>query len=120
MKILSASFYMSCLVVLASCASDPPIAKVSQSQAVVATAEQLAADEHAPLELYEAQRKAAEAQRQMQEGNYELAEQLAEQAEIDAELALIKAQSAESETSANEIQRSIQVLRAELNTVQQP
>ena len=100
---------------LTSCASDPPVQQIGQSQAAVASAERVDANEHASRELYEAKRKLAEAQQRMEEGDYEIAERLAEQAEVDAELALIKAQSRETEDSANEIQQSIQTMRVELS-----
>ena len=108
-----------CLLVnislLSGCAADPPVQQIGQSQVAVASAEQVAAAEHAPLELHEAKRKLAEAQKRIDEGDYESAQRLAEQAEVDAELALIKAQSSETENSANEIQQSIQTLRVELS-----
>ena len=101
-------------VALGACASaPPPVAELAAARTMVSTA-QPAASRHAPQELRAAQAKLARAEDAMVRERYVAARLLAEQAEVDARLAWIMAESARSRDAAAEVNRSIEVLRKEL------
>jgi len=100
---------------LTACAStNPPNQQLTETQMVIQQAEQLGAEEYAPLEIRDANIKLGLAREAVEDGNYEKAIKLAEHARVDAELAQIKAQSGKAKKEVAELRESIRVLKAEI------
>lgn len=107
------------LLLLGACASSgPSIAVVDQSltkaSTAVSEAEEVGAQQHAPLALSDAQEKMVQAQKAKADGRHAEALRLAEEAEVDAEYAEAKALSAKAEQAAKELRESIRTLREEI------
>lgn len=97
------------------CASEPvPREQMAVSRAAVDRVAGPAAAE-APDAVANARDKLARANTALAAKNYPLARQLAEQAEADAALAEASARSARSSTALDEVRKSIELLRIELN-----
>jgi predicted S18 family serine protease len=100
---------------LTACAStNPPNQQLTETQMVIQQAEQLGAEDYAPLEIRDANIKLGLAREAVEDGNYEKAIKLAEHARVDAELAQIKAQSGKAKKEVAELRESIRVLKAEI------
>lgn len=104
------------LALMAACGTtNPPSQQLTETQMVIQQAEQLGAEEYAPLEIRDAKIKLGLAREAVEAKEYEKAIRLAEQARVDAELAQIKAQSGKAETEVAELRESIRVLKAEID-----
>lgn len=100
---------------LTACAStNPPNQQLTETQMVIQQAEQLGAEDYAPLEIRDANIKLALAREAVEDGKYEKAIKLAEHARVDAELAQIKSQSGKAKKEVAELRESIRVLKAEI------
>lgn len=100
---------------IAACGStNPPTQQLTETRMVIEQAEQVGAEEYAPLELRNAGIKLEQARAASEAKEYEKAIRLAEQARVDAELAEVKALSAKSQKAAAELKESIRVLQQEL------
>lgn len=100
---------------IAACGStNPPTQQLTETRMVIEQAEQVGAEEYAPLELRNAGIKLEQARAASEAKEYEKAIRLAEQARVDAELAQVKALSAKSQKAAAELKESIRVLQQEL------
>ena len=97
-------FYQNILILviglglLAACGTtNPPSQQLTETQMVIQQAEQLGAEDYAPLEIRDAKIKLGLAREAVEAKEYEKAIRLAEQARVDAELAQIKAQSGKAQ-----------------------
>jgi hypothetical protein len=100
---------------IAACGStNPPTQQLTETRMVIEQAEQVGAQEYAPLEFRNAGIKLEQARAASEAKEYEKAIRLAEQARVDAELAQVKALSAKSQKAAAELKESIRVLQQEL------
>ncbi len=103
------------LGLLTACGStNPPSQQLTETQMVIQQAEQLGADEYAPLEIRDARIKLGLAREAVEAKDYDKAILLAEHARVDAELAQSKAQSGKAEKAVAELRESIRVLKAEI------
>ena len=82
---------------------------------IIQQAEQIGANDYAPLELREAKRKLEFAREAVEEDDYEKAIMLLEQARVDAELAQAKTLSGRSQKAVSELRESIKTLREEID-----
>lgn len=103
-----------------SCASSkvPPSKELAETQAAIKQAEQVGAQDYAPLELRAARKKLEQAQKLDNEEKYEEARKYAERAMVDAELAEIKALSGKAQKAVRELKESIRTLQEEINRKQ--
>jgi cytochrome c biogenesis protein ResB len=99
------------------CASHRPVAtaKVTQAERAVEDAQQAGAAVSAPLELRAAQDKLKAAQEAMAKGKHDRAIRSAEQATIDGEYARAVAAKQRVNTTSDEMDQYIKVLRQELD-----
>ena len=101
---------------LTACGStNPPNQQITETQMVIQQAEQIGANDYAPLELREAKRKLEFAREAVEEDDYEKAIMLLEQARVDAELAQAKTLSGRSQKAVSELRESIKTLREEID-----
>lgn len=99
----------------AACGStNPPTQQLTETRMVIEQAEEVGAQEYAPLELRDAGIKLQQARDAVAAKDYEKATRLLEHARVDAELAQVKALSAKSQQGAAELRESIRVLKEEL------
>lgn len=99
---------------LTACGStNPPTQQLTETQMVVQQAEQMGANDYAPLEIREARKKLALAQKAVEEKEYDQALLLLEHAKVDAELAQMKSRSGKSQEAITELRESIRTLREE-------
>lgn len=82
---------------------------------IIQQAEQVGADDYAPLELREARRKLESAREAVDEDEFEEAIRLIEQAKVDAELAHMKTLSGKSQMAVRELREGIRILREEID-----
>ena len=99
---------------VAGCAGKPPLASLSQADLAVREAEKSTASQYAPVELQAARGQLDWARQAMNDEKYEEARRLADQALINAQLAEAKAGAEKARQAAAELQKSIEILRAEL------
>lgn len=100
---------------VAGCASQPPpVEQMATSRTAVEEAQRAGANEHAPVELRDAQQKYAAANAAMGRQDYDQARRLAAEASADARLASTKAQTARAQAAVAEVNKSLDVLRTEL------
>lgn len=98
-----------------ACASTkPPTQEITQVESYIQQAEQVGADDYAPLEIREARKKLEKAKAQVGQEQYEDAELTAEKAMVDAELAQIKTLSAKSQRAVQQLRESIKALQEEI------
>lgn len=104
------------LLSVAACAptKQPPSSQMALSQAAVENATAAGAYEYAPVELKSSRDKISKASEAVQAKDYVTAERLLEQAEIDARLAEAKSKTAKSEKAVEELQKSIDMMRHEI------
>lgn len=112
--------YLGMVFVLASCASTrPPMQELAQTEAVINQADQVGAEEYAPLEIREARKKLQQARELESEEKYEEARRMALRAEVDAELAEAKALSEKAQNAVQQLRESIRLLKEEIERKQQ-
>lgn len=111
---------VACSLLFMSCASTkPPTQKIAQTEAAIKQAEQVGAQDYAPLEIREARKKLERARKLVGEEEYEKASLLADEATVDAELAEIKSLSGKAQKAVNELRKSIKILKEEINRNQE-
>ncbi len=109
-SLVAGSIYLLC-----GCASmPPPNDEITRAQTAVNEAAEVESQDYAPLALRNARAKLQDARNAIEQEDFERAKQRAEEAQVDAELAEQKALSAKAEKSAQEIQKSIRLLRKEM------
>lgn len=103
------------VVVMGACASTkPPTQKLAQTEAIINQAEQVGAQDYAPLEIREARKKLQRAKEMVSQEKYKKASRLAERAEVDAELAEAKALSEKAQSAVRQLRESIKLLEEEI------
>ena len=96
------------------CASVPvPSGTISQAELTIEQAQQAGAQEHAPLELYQAREKLAAAKAAVEQDKNERAARIAELALADAQLAEARARTETARRTEAEVRASLETLRAE-------
>lgn len=94
--------------------TNPPTRTLTETETVIRQAEQIGANDYAPLEIREARKKFEQARDAYNNENYMQAERLAEQAKVDAELAHLKTLSGKAQMAVRELRESIRLLQEEL------
>jgi chromosome segregation ATPase len=103
------------LFITGACASTkPPTDKITQAEASIQQAEQVGAENYAPLEIREARKKLTEARELVAKERYEEAKLTADRAMADAELAQMKSLSEKAQKAVRELRESIRVLKEEI------
>jgi hypothetical protein len=99
------------LAAVSGCAGNPPIDTLAGADTAVNQAMSAKASEYAPADLQRALDKVARAKQAMADENYDRARRLAEEARVDARVAEARAQSAAARRTAEEAQKTIDMLR---------
>lgn len=104
------------LLALTACAStpQPPTQQLQAAELAITGAEQAGVADYASVELNEARTKLAAAHTAVDTAEMLLAERLADEARVSAELATAKAEMLEAGEVNEDMQRSLDVLRQEL------
>lgn len=105
------------LLLTSGCASSripAPSSEFAAAAQSVEQAEQVGAEEYAPLEIREARQKLDRARELMDDKENKRAKMLIEQALVDAELAEAKSLSSKAQRAVDELQETIETLRAEI------
>lgn len=92
----------------------PPTLLLAKTEAEIEKARDMGAQQHAPVELLDAEDKLARAKNAMNEEQYAAAEKFLEQSMVDAEHAAIKSRSLKAKSAASTVKEDIDVLREEL------
>lgn len=103
-------------LLFAGCASkpQPPTEQLQAAELAISTAEQARVADYASPELGEARDKLAAARNAVGKEEMGKAQRLAEQARVDAELATAKAAAAKAKAVNNELDKSIDTLKQEM------
>lgn len=97
------------------CASEPkPTAELVRASTLVSEAEKNQAQHYAAADLQRARDELSGAQTAASDGKYDNARRLADRAAADADLASARAASGQSEQSAEQVHRSLDTLRQQL------
>lgn len=103
------------LFIVTACASTkPPTAKMSETESAIKQAEQVDAQDYAPLEIREARKKFDQAKQMVKQEKYAKAKRLADEAMVDAELAEITARSKKAQEAVKQLRESIKTLKEEI------
>lgn len=106
--------------ILAACAGPGPRpeGEMQSAQNAIQSAQSNNAREYEPILLNDAQNKVSDAELLIEEREYHEARRLLEQAAVDAELASARAETGRAKAAAEEINRSIEQLRQQINSEQ--
>jgi membrane-bound lytic murein transglycosylase len=104
------------LVTLAACASAPPAPThaLQAAEIAITNAEQARVADYASIELNEARENLAAARKAVQDKDMARAERLAEQSRVNAELASANAELTRARAINEEMQKSIDILKQEM------
>lgn len=104
-------------LLLGACASTgtTPIAEMAAARASISQAESAGALNYAPIDLLSARDKLSKAEAAAREKDFGNAQELAAKAQADAELAEHKSRAVKAQTAADELARSNELLRKELD-----
>jgi len=105
-----------CLFLLSCASAKPGPAAFTSAEKAILAAERAGAEELAPTELRFAREKLEAARQGMAQRKYAVAMYLVEESEINSELAIEQSRAAQSRRRVNELQRSNEMLREELQT----
>lgn len=107
---------------LAACTSGPskPDQLLTRTELRIEAAEEVDAGREAPLALRTARDQLADGQRAMQAEDYAAARQLLEKALVNADFAIAKSRSDKTQQAAEEVERTIDTLRRELESASPP
>ncbi len=107
---------------LAACAHHlaPPDAQLAEARASIRQAESDGARTSAAADLVTAEEKLRRAEAANRAGNFETARSLAEEARVDASLADHRTRAAKAQLAADELARSNETLRQELDRSARP
>ncbi len=105
-----------CVLAIGSCATNGkvPSEKIRNAAQAIDRARQNGAISYAPLEIRLAEDKLKAAEEAMKKEEYETARRLADEALVDAQIAEQKAQGAKSQEAVQELQKTVDTLRREL------
>jgi len=113
MAVLAGSLLFACS------STKPPTQKLAQTQAAIKQAEQVGAQDYAPLAIRSARQKLDKAQDLVKQKKYEKAKRFADESAVDAELAESKALSEKAQKAVDELRESIKTLKEEIANEQQ-
>lgn len=103
-------------LVLAACTTAPvPDIQLAKAETRIQQANAVEAEQYAPVELRSARQHFNEAKSAINRGDNIEARRLLEKAEVDAELAAAMSNLAQSQQAASEVDKSLDLLRDELN-----
>jgi hypothetical protein len=104
------------LLLIAGCASvaQPPMAELQAAELAIADAERSSVADYAPVELSEARDKLRAAHSAVQQEKMVQAKRLAEESRVDAELASARAEAAQAKVVNDEMRKSIDTLKHEM------
>lgn len=104
------------LLMLGACATapQPPTQALQAAELAIANAEQARIADYASPELGEARENLTAARNAVQQKHMVLAQQLAEQSRVNAELASAKAESAKAKAVNDEMRKSTETLKQEM------
>ena len=104
------------LLLLGACATvpQPPTQALQAAELAIANAEQARVADYASPELGEARENLTAARNAVQQKHMVLAQQLAEQSRVNAELATAKAESAKAKAVNDEMRKSTDTLKQEM------
>ncbi|MDT8320889.1 MAG: DUF4398 domain-containing protein [Xanthomonadales bacterium] len=106
--------FASLMLLLASCATPKPApGAFLDAEEAIASAVDVGAEQHSPVELRFAREKLAEAQKGMELKQYEKAIYLIEESEINAELAIEKSRAADVRSKVTDLARANEIMREE-------
>jgi len=109
------TLYPLALLALLSCASPQPGPDVFvPAERGILAAERAGAEELAPVELRFAQEKLESARKGMEQRKYDIGMYLVEESEINSELAIEQSRAAKSRRKVNELRRSNELMKEEL------
>lgn len=111
-----ASLAVMALLMLAACATvpPPPAEALQAAELAISNAEKARVADYASPELGEARESLTAARSAVQQENMVLAERLAEQSQASAQLATAKAESARAKVVNDEMKKSIETLKQEM------
>ncbi len=102
-------------LVMAACASTPPPnSQITAAETAIAHAEQAQVADYSSPELVEARKNIAAAKAEVAEKNMTTAARLAQKAQLNAELAMAKLSVVKAKTVNDEMQKSTNVIKQEL------
>ncbi|MCK9469900.1 MAG: DUF4398 domain-containing protein [Porticoccaceae bacterium] len=104
---------LSCALLLAACAGNPPTSELAVASQAVNAADTAGGTQYAPVEIRTARDKLAAAERALADKDYDKARQLAQQAEWDARVAERKAQAEKVQRALQDAQQAVEELREE-------
>ena len=108
---------ISTLLILGACTTVSPGPEIFDSaEKAIATAVNVGADEHAPVEIRRAREKLSDAKSAMEERKYDVVRYRIAESEINAETAIEQTRTALSRRKANELRRANEVLLEELQS----
>jgi len=111
------SFYLLVSTVLLSCASAAPRPEAfASAERAIQAAERAGAEELAPVELRFAREKLESARKGLEQRKYDISMYLVEESEINSELAIEQSRAAQSRRKVNELRRSNEILKEELES----
>lgn len=115
-KLLSSGVFAAVLLLVAGCASQPPVPsdQMAVARNAIDYAVEMGARDHAPDDLEQARKHLAEAERAIEQKENEIARQLAVEAEKMARLADLKSRTARSQRQVQELENTVEALREEL------
>jgi hypothetical protein len=93
----------------------PPNDMLAKTETEIERARDMGAQEHAPVELLDAEKKLDRAKTAIEGEQYAEAEVILEQAMVDAEHAAIKSRSTKAKSAASTVNEDIETLRKELD-----
>lgn len=103
-----------------SCASTkPPTEEMARTEAAINQADQVGAQDYAPLALRNARKKYQEAKDLVDKKKYKKAKRMAERAEVDAKLAEKRSLSEKAQNAVKQLHKSIKILKQEIQQNQQ-
>jgi predicted S18 family serine protease len=107
--------FSSIILFAGACASTkPPNQKLTQLEASIKQAEQVGAENYAPLEIREARKKLDKVRDLMNKEKYDDAKLKADEAMVDAELAQMKSLSEKAQKAVDQLRESIKALKQEI------
>ena len=101
------------LLVLGCAGTPPPNAEMARAKTLISQAESSGAQRYAAADIDRARSKLAEAEAALANKDFDFARMRADEAAADADLAAARARSGDAKRTADEMQRSVEMLRQE-------
>ena len=118
-KMATYGLILSSLCLVISCASSkPPTEQVARTEAAINQANQVGAQDYAPLQLRNARKKLDQTKNLIQQKKYDKARRMAERAQVDAELAEETSLSKKARDAVKQLKESIKILKQEIQEKQ--